>query len=384
MVAEAVAAEKAAARRRAAEKKAAAEEKKAAAEKAAAEKKREEQIRSMIKQCVLAAIDNMEVIKNARANDTAKRVAAEERERIEAAELARIRKESEDAYAAKMAIVYAANKRVADKCSALAEREKRRRDSASVERSKERADRLKADRLKQEQMVKDEKRKVDERKHKAFLAERDAIKAAAAKEKVLRDEAAEREAAQEAARRLALGGLVGGHNVSRTEDDVRSVAASHAVSLAPTDGPEPQMTRHAEQRKLERFHVTDAQFKALVRECLRKPDRKYATYDRKDGSLATAYQKGGLKLICSREGDVIKTVIWKSSVLNRGERHWHTSTSSKAGPSSSTSSKAGPSPSNVWSMIDSVTKLSIAEAEQRELAERAELAEAIRLSIEEQ
>ena len=110
-------------------------------------------------------------------------------------------------------------------------------------------------------------------------------------------------------------------NTTSTDDDSSSVAASQAVSMAPSiKYPHvasqlvlPRMTQHAANRNDSRkpCYITPAEFQRRKHDCLSKPDRKWIVYDHDSGEPTTVVQRGTLKLYLDRHGTVIRTVVWK-------------------------------------------------------------------------
>ena len=139
-----------------------------------------------------------------------------------------------------------------------------------------------------------------------------------------------------------LNKLPKGRNSGSSDDDSSSVAASQAVSMAPSYKSYivPAMTRHANDRLVNRkpLSLKDAEWHNLKTNCLRSPDSRLLVYDAQTGAPTTVLQKGDLKLYLSRDGTVIKTVLWKASKQRDSD---DSSVTSDAGPSSSSGSSRG-------------------------------------------
>jgi len=339
-------------------------------------------IQILVRNTVARAINSMPVMREARVHDV--QMAERTREARECAhdelegdralaaavaeEVARMRQDYADKEAARIAQARANNAEVGRKAVGRERVLKERRDWARAEKAREKADRLV------------EQQKAAEAAAVAAAMEADRIKKAAW--------TAQREAAKAAHRannapKLSsknLGKLPQGRAFSSTDDDSSSVAASQAVSMAPSirksytvsQDTLPRMTGHASVQKHREGKprgLTEAQWQLRKRDCLTAPDRKWVQYDALTGDPTTVVQKADLKLYLSRDGAVIKTVVWQPRKAQRDSDE-DSATSDAGGSSSSASSVQAPVellPSHDFAKV--VEERHIAEAIRRSLAD---------------
>lgn len=339
-------------------------------------------IKILVSNTVACAINSMPAMREARAHDVqmAERF-REARERAHdelegdralaaavAEEVARMRQEQRDREEAAIARARANNAEVRRKAVDRERVLKERRDWARAEKAREKAERLAEQQKAAEAAAVAAAREADRIKKAAWNAQREAAKAA--------------HRANNAPKLSSknLGKLPQGRALSSTDDDSSSVAASQAVSMAPSirkpyNASEitlPRMTGHASVQKHREGKprgLTEVQWQQRKRDCLTAPDRKWVQYDALTGDPTTVVQKDDLKLYLSRDGAVIKTVVWvpRKAQCDSDE----SSVTSEAGPSSSSASPvqtpAEPTPSRDFAKI--VEERHIAEAIRRSLAD---------------
>ena len=200
-----------------------------------------------------------------------------------------------------------------------------------AERAREKADRLAAQHRKAEDDERAAREQADRLRKARWTAEREAQRA--------HNKASNPSAPKLSARNI--GKLAIRPGASSTDDDSSSVAASQAVSMAPSYNPTfrlaPRETHHSRSRVDERkpTGMSDAAWRAAKIACLTSPDRKFVKHDAYTGEPTTVVQKGELKLYLDRDGLVIKTVAWANSKHRDSDE---SSVTSEAGPSSSSAS----------------------------------------------
>lgn len=201
-----------------------------------------------------------------------------------------------------------------------------------AERAREKADRLAAQHRKAEEEERAARDQADRLRKARWAAEREAQRA--------HSKASNSSAPKLSARNIGKLSIRPGANTS-TDDDSSSVAASQAVSMAPSYNPTfrlaPRETHHSRSRVDERkpTGMSDAAWRAAKIACLTSPDRKFVKHDAYTGEPTTVVQKGDLKLYLDRDGLVIKTVAWANSKHRDSDE---SSVTSEAGPSSSSAS----------------------------------------------